>query len=318
MTRRSDSLSRMARFTSFAALAGAITVLAAASASAQQDRPNRSDRASNRDDSAQNGDPSTQYDQRRRSAYQDSSGQNSNEQNSNAQATDRNNQDRTSRTRGDQDPSSRSAGQASDRNQDNSQRDRQPSSGVAWLGVFLQDSEGSQEGAQVRQIYPAGPAARAGLRPGDVIIAVGDEDVSDSDDLISAIEDELPGSRAELTILRNNQRLNLPVTLGNRDHFAFRDQDNDQSSGQGGGQYRNQGGGQPGGQYGQPSGQGNNRYGQGGGGQFDHFSNLPPFAMQLEHERRLYEQNQRIETQIARLQDEVRQLREAVQQQQRR
>src|SRR5215204_2901934 len=40
----------------------------------------------------------------------------------------------------------------------------QPAGDVAWLGVFLQDNEGQQTGARIIQVYPAGPAARAGLR----------------------------------------------------------------------------------------------------------------------------------------------------------
>jgi C-terminal processing protease CtpA/Prc len=177
---------------------------------------------------------------------------------------------------------------------------------VAWLGVFLQDSqdrEGAQEGAQVTQIYPAGPAARAGLRPGDVITSVNDQQIGSSADLISTIEEEQPGSRAELTITRNNQEMNLPVTLGSRDSFAWVGQRDDQGGGQGG-QYTSS-------QYGGQSSQ------SGSSGRDDHFANLPPFAMQLEHERRMYEQHQRIETEIAKLQDEVRQLREALQQQRR-
>jgi hypothetical protein len=108
--------------------------------------------------------------------------------------------------------------------------------------------------------------------------------------------------------------MNLPVTLGSRESFTWRGQSDEQGGPQSS-QYSNwsQSGGQ-GSQY-ASGGQWNQSGGQ--SGQHDHFANLPPFAMQLEHERRLYEQNQRIETQIARLQDEVRQLREALQQQRR-
>jgi len=190
----------------------------------------------------------------------------------------------------------------------------QGSGDTAWLGVFLQDSQdNNQEGAQVAQIYPAGPAARAGLQPGDIITEVDGQKVRSSSELISAIEEEQPGGRAQLTLLRNNQQMNLPVTLGSRESFTWRGQSDEQ--GQQGSQSSNwsQSGGQ-GGQHGS-GGQWNQSGGQ--SGQHDHFANLPPFAMQLEHERRLYEQNQRIETQIARLQDEVRQLREALQQQRR-
>jgi C-terminal processing protease CtpA/Prc len=187
---------------------------------------------------------------------------------------------------------------------------------VAWLGVFLQDSEGNQDGAQVTQVYPAGPAARAGLRAGDIITAVDGQRIGGSADLIGTIEELQPGARAQLAISRNNQQVNVPVVLGSRESFAFRGQGEDQWSGPWGGQR----GSQWGGPY---AAGGHADRGQAGGGQYgaggqydqnDHFANLPPFAMQLEHERRTYEQHQRIETEIAKLQDEVRQLREAIQQ----
>jgi len=186
----------------------------------------------------------------------------------------------------------------------------QGSGDTAWLGVFLQDSEGNQDGAEVTQVYPAGPAARAGLRSGDIITQVDGQRVRSSADLISAIEEEQPGARAQLAVTRNNQQINLPVTLGSRASFTWRGQ-SDEWGGQGGGQYASSG------QSNQYGGQSDQSGRSSQSGQDNHFHNLPPFAMQLEHERRLYEQNQRIETQIAQLQDEVRQLREAIQQQRR-
>ena len=174
---------------------------------------------------------------------------------------------------------------------------------VAWLGVYLQDSEDNQgqSGARITQVYPAGPAARAGLYPGDVITSVEGQQVGSASDLISAIEEQRPGSRVELAVTRRNQQVQIPVTLGSRDSFVYRGQWDDQS----GGQYR-------GGQY-ASSQSGEYSRDSGSGGENDYFADIPPFAMHLEHERRMYEQNQRLETEIAKLQDEVRQLREAVQ-----
>jgi hypothetical protein len=186
------------------------------------------------------------------------------------------------------------SGEFSDRGerQDESSRDS------AWLGVYLSERQTHQNGAQVTQVYPAGPAARAGLRAGDVISAVNGQRVSSGSELIQKIEQEEPGARAELTVTRNNQQLELPITLGSRQGFAW--------SGWGGdrgeqGQYTSS----------RDSGQ------AGHSGEEDYWGNVPPFAMQLEHERRMYEQHQRIESQIAKLQDEVRQLRELIQQQRR-
>jgi len=196
----------------------------------------------------------------------------------------------------------------------------QGSGDVAWLGVFLHDSEGNQEGAQVTQVYPAGPAARAGLRPGDVITAVDGQRVSSSADLISTIEVQQPGAQSQLTIARNNQQVNVPVTLGSRESFTWRGQSEDRWGGGGWGGQSGQWSDQSRGSSQYTSGQSGSQGGQYGssGQQQDHFANLPPFAMQLEHERRMYEQHQRIETEITKLQEEVRQLRELIQQQQRR
>lgn len=194
--------------------------------------------------------------------------------------------------------------QAYDRSSDGRSEGRQDVSDndEAWLGVYLSGDQTSQNGAEVSQIYPAGPAARAGLRSGDVITAVGDQEIENADDLVEAIDKQQPGSEAQFTVLRNNQSIQLPITLGSRQAFAGYSGTGAPSGGDSQGSRQ--------------SGQQSNQFASGrqAGGQEDYWGNVPPFAMQLEHERRMYEQHERIESQIAQLQAEVRQLREAVQQ----
>jgi len=315
---RSDGMTKVARFftlSSVAVLGGAFCVNLA---SAQQDQTGRSDRSSSRDNSGQyqsdqSRDSSGQNDQRRRSDGSQNSTQSSDR--SQRQSSDRSTSSDQYRNQQSGQQSSNYRGQSS---RDQSGRSQQED--TAWLGVFLSENDrnqGNQQGAMVTQIYPAGPAARAGLRPGDLITSVDGQRVSSSNELISAIEQQQPGARVQLSVTRNNQQLNMPLTLGSRESFMWRGQNEDQWSGQGG-QFSGQGGQSAGqGQWSNQGNQGGQWSGQ-SGGQHDHFSNVPPFAMQLEHERRLYEQNQRIETQIAQLQNEIRQLRETIQQQQRR
>jgi membrane-associated protease RseP (regulator of RpoE activity) len=166
---------------------------------------------------------------------------------------------------------------------------------AAWLGVFLNDNQENQRGAKVVQVYPAGPAARAGLRPGDVITGVNGQEVEGSADLIAAIEEQEAGSKAVFDVLRNDQQTKLTAVLGNRDNFIFHGQGEDNFFG--GRQQRGE-------------------FGRGGpSGEDDFYANIPPFAMQLEHDRRMAEQHERMENQLIKLQDEVRQLRELIQQQ---
>ncbi|WP_376095765.1 Do family serine endopeptidase [Roseomonas sp. CCTCC AB2023176] len=70
-----------------------------------------------------------------------------------------------------------------------------------------------QRGALVDDVDPNGPAARAGLRPGDVITALNGADVASSRDLARAVGDARPGSEATLAVLRDGTRRDLRVTL---------------------------------------------------------------------------------------------------------
>ena len=91
-----------------------------------------------------------------------------------------------------------------------------------YLGVYLSDltratarSFGSpvDSGALVEEVEPGGPADAAGVRRGDVVIAVGPEEVLGSGDLISALRDYRPGETAELTVLRSGEETKLRVDL---------------------------------------------------------------------------------------------------------
>jgi hypothetical protein len=272
----------------------------AAPLAAQQDQSDRRDRSAAQQATGASSDQNAQERQRSGQSRSDFGRTETNQY--------RNDPSRSDQFRGERQQDQSFDRQASDRRFTDRQTDRQSgdrqgdrgsSRGNAWLGVYLSEDQNQQNGAQVTHIYPAGPAARAGLRPGDVITAVNGQRIRSSSDLMSAIEQEQAGSRTQLTVTRNNQPMNVAVILGDRDAFVFR--------GQGDGW-----GGQPWG--GQPwSGQSGQSGHSGQASQFDPYANMPPFAMQLEHERRMYEQHQRIEEQIAKLHEEVRQLREMLQ-----
>jgi len=172
------------------------------------------------------------------------------------------------------------------RNDSRQRQSGQEEQDAAWLGVYLDQREGEQ-GATVSHVYPSGPAARAGLYSGDVIQQINGQQVSTGKDLVAALEQLHAGDKADLSVLRNNEPTKLTATLGSRDSFVFRGQNMDRFGGR-----------------------------DTSSGQHDEnedLYNIPLHAMELEHNRRMAEQHQRIETEIAKLRDEVRQLREALQ-----
>ena len=94
-----------------------------------------------------------------------------------------------------------------------------------WFGVEvanitpeLAESLGlsGTRGAIVGGVEPGSPAHRAGIRLGDVILAVGERQVADLTATLNAIADIPPGKTVQVRIIRRNQEVTLPVTVGRR------------------------------------------------------------------------------------------------------
>jgi S1-C subfamily serine protease len=60
------------------------------------------------------------------------------------------------------------------------------------------------------------PAARSGLRPGDVVLAFNGERVGNSKELVRDVSSTNPGGVAHLHLKRQNQTLDVSVTVGRR------------------------------------------------------------------------------------------------------
>ena len=83
-----------------------------------------------------------------------------------------------------------------------------------WLGVFLNDAVDG--GAELVALVSQGPAQRAGLRLGDVVVMAGDVRVSAVEDFTRALARRVPGDELRLLLIRGGRRLDLSVMLGDR------------------------------------------------------------------------------------------------------
>jgi len=70
------------------------------------------------------------------------------------------------------------------------------------------------KGVLVAQVAEGSPAADAGLQQGDLIVAYQGEAVTDVGAFRNRVSLTLPGSQAQLTVLRNGGRQEIPVTIG--------------------------------------------------------------------------------------------------------
>ena len=68
-------------------------------------------------------------------------------------------------------------------------------------------------GAVVTEVEPDSPGAKAGLQIGDVITEIDGHQVSDSGELQVVVGQKQPGSKIELTVLRDGKTTTVPVTL---------------------------------------------------------------------------------------------------------
>jgi serine protease Do len=68
-------------------------------------------------------------------------------------------------------------------------------------------------GAVVSQVEPDSPAAKAGLKTGDVITELNGKTVNDAGELQVAVGQKQPGTKLDLTVMRDGKRMEVPVTI---------------------------------------------------------------------------------------------------------
>jgi putative serine protease PepD len=95
-------------------------------------------------------------------------------------------------------------------------RDGKPAT-HALIGVSVgnaSDDLGLPGGAQVGDVTSGSAAADSGLEVGDVITAVDDHEITDSDSLIATVRTYRPGDTVTLTVRRGDETTSIKVTLG--------------------------------------------------------------------------------------------------------
>jgi len=85
----------------------------------------------------------------------------------------------------------------------------------AYLGIRVSGAS-LPLGAQIASVMQGQPAAKAGLRGGDVIIKLDDTVIKSADELSSVIDTKKPGDSLKVTYLRNGKQHTVTVTLATR------------------------------------------------------------------------------------------------------
>jgi serine protease Do len=91
-----------------------------------------------------------------------------------------------------------------------------------WLGVSVADLPGQDgtrkkvPGVTIAGVDRTGPAARAGVRPGDVVLSVNGKSVDTARGLILAVAAIPPGNSASLSVRRGSREMDVSVTVGRR------------------------------------------------------------------------------------------------------
>ncbi|KUY68825.1 Do family serine endopeptidase [Burkholderia cepacia] len=94
-----------------------------------------------------------------------------------------------------------------------------------WIGVEPQDvtpeiaeSFGLQQksGAIVAGVLQGGPADKAGIKPGDILVSVNGEDITDTTKLLNTVAQIKPGTPTKVHVVRKGKEFDVNVVIGKR------------------------------------------------------------------------------------------------------
>jgi serine protease DegQ len=94
-----------------------------------------------------------------------------------------------------------------------------------WIGVEVQDITpdlaesfklNNSKGVLIAGVVKAGPADRAGVKPGDILVEVEGKPVPDSSAMLNLVAAAQPGKVATLKVMRNGTSMAVKLTVGKR------------------------------------------------------------------------------------------------------
>lgn len=94
-----------------------------------------------------------------------------------------------------------------------------------WIGVEPQDitpelaeSFGLQKssGTIIAGVLRGGPADKAGIKPGDILLSVANKPVTDTVSMLNLVAQLTPGETVRVTVLRKTRETTLDITVGKR------------------------------------------------------------------------------------------------------
>ena len=95
-----------------------------------------------------------------------------------------------------------------------------------WLGVTIQNVDSAtakaldmpdSNGALVNSVLDGQPAAVAGVKEGDVIVAIDNQPIEDTEQLLRRVAMLSPGSKSTITVWRDGKKTDLELTVAERD-----------------------------------------------------------------------------------------------------
>ncbi|MCG6917949.1 MAG: DegQ family serine endoprotease [Deltaproteobacteria bacterium] len=94
-----------------------------------------------------------------------------------------------------------------------------------WLGVSIQDLTpelaksfdlDSTKGTLIAQVMKGGPAEKAGLKRGDVVISYDGKDIPDTGTLRNEVADSPMGKEVKMTVVRKGEKMDFTVKIGSQ------------------------------------------------------------------------------------------------------
>src|SRR6266542_4360464 len=94
-----------------------------------------------------------------------------------------------------------------------------------WIGVEAREITpemgeslrlGTINGVLIEGVLRGGPAERAGLKPGDILVAIEDKPVNDPNAMLNLVAALVPGKPASIRLRRDNKDVDVQVAVGKR------------------------------------------------------------------------------------------------------